>query len=309
MALRPWMRNSRGADRWRAEELEAMGTHHGNDGNPPPDGDRTPDPELPDLPPEWGEIAIPDDLSGLAREVEQVREELAREKRRRGRPGRPVNRRPDPRRAPGPAAGADPAARPGSGAGADPAAGPGAGPGSEPTGGTAPTIGVPLLIMSVAVLITLVSLFMMAWSGTGAIAPDPIGARDRPAELPPIVLLDATGRQVTLAAQTPMVLMLVEECGCANLVAATAAAAPPGVTVAMVGHRPPPPPAGLGPADPVPLRLGDPGGLVRNQLRLGDPGDTATVVLVDRTGRIVTIQDRATSVAQYQAELTGLNRD
>jgi hypothetical protein len=77
----------------------------------------------------------------------------------------------------------------------------------------------------------------------------------------------------------------------------------------MVGHRPPPPPAGLGPADPVPLRLGDPGGLVRNQLRLGDPGDTATVVLVDRTGRIVTIQDRATSVAQYQAELTGLNRD
>lgn len=36
---------------------------------------------LPDLPPEWGNIVIPDDASALAEEAEQVRRELRRERR------------------------------------------------------------------------------------------------------------------------------------------------------------------------------------------------------------------------------------
>jgi len=247
-----------------------MATHHGNDGNVPPDGDRSPDPELPELPPEWGEITIPDDPSELAGEAEQVREELLRERRRAA--GHPARRA----------------------------------TGTGPVGGTEPSIGVPLLIMSVAVLITLVSLFAMAWSGTGTIAPDP--AREQPSELPPITLVDATGRLVTLAAQAPVAIMLVEECECSGLVSATAAAAPPGVTLAMIGHTLPEPPTGLAPADPVPLRLADPGGLVRDQLGLDPPGNAATVVLVGPDRQIVHTEPDATSVAQYQAELTGLAR-
>ncbi|MPZ27152.1 MAG: hypothetical protein GEV12_12265 [Micromonosporaceae bacterium] len=252
-----------------------MGTHHGgNDGNVPPDGDRSPDPdlpELPELPPEWGEVAVPDDPSELAAEAEQIREELIRE---------------------------DQAGRTGGGGGA--AAGTGAVEG-------APSIGVPLLIMSVAVLITLVSLFAMAWSGTGSL-PDQSnpGSGDGPAELPPMTLVDAAGRQVALTAQTPVVIMLVEECECGGLVSATVGAAPPGVRVAMVGHAPPAEPVGQALGDQAPLRLGDPAGLVRAELRLDPPTDTATVVLVDRDQRITLTQESATSVAQYQGDLTDL---
>ncbi|MER7459713.1 hypothetical protein [Micromonospora sp. NPDC126480] len=41
-----------------------------------PDAD---DPGLPDLPPEWGRVVVPDDASALAAEAEQVRRELSRQ--------------------------------------------------------------------------------------------------------------------------------------------------------------------------------------------------------------------------------------
>jgi hypothetical protein len=247
-----------------------MGRKPGGNDGVPPDGDRTPDPELPELPPEWGEIIIPDDASALASEAEQVREELTRAQQQ-----------------------AAERARRGAGAG---------------TGDTEPSIGVPLLIMSVAVLITLVSLFAMAWSGTSSIPPDTAGSRagNGPAELPPMVLVDATGRIVALAAQTPIVIMLVEECECTGLISATVAAAPPGVTVAIVGYQAPPEPASLAPGDRAPLRLADPDGLVRNRLSLDRPNDTATVVLANRDRQITLVHPAATSVAQYQGALTDL---
>src|SRR3954463_12808252 len=50
----------------------AMGTRRDGNGNGwPPDG-------LPDLPPEWGTVIIPDDLSELAEESSRVRRELRR---------------------------------------------------------------------------------------------------------------------------------------------------------------------------------------------------------------------------------------
>lgn len=64
-----------------------MGTHYGgNGGDPPPEGDRSREPELPPLPPEWGDLTIPDDVSELTEEAEQIRQELAR--KRPFRPGR-----------------------------------------------------------------------------------------------------------------------------------------------------------------------------------------------------------------------------
>ncbi|MCM0679180.1 hypothetical protein NCC78_31600, partial [Micromonospora phytophila] len=56
-------------------------------GKPDADG-----PELPDLPPEWGRVVVPDDAAALAAEAEQVRREL---RRRAGRTGsRPTERPP-----------------------------------------------------------------------------------------------------------------------------------------------------------------------------------------------------------------------
>src|SRR5262245_40981798 len=106
-----------------------MGTLGGGngDGRSPDNGGQ---PEgLPGLPPEWGTIVIPDDPAELAGEADEVRKELGREIRR--------NRW---RRRFGLAIG--------------------------PSGETQPSLGLPLLIMSIAILATLTSLFVVAWPGS-----------------------------------------------------------------------------------------------------------------------------------------------
>lgn len=243
-----------------------MGTQQGgNGGNQPPDGDRPPDPDLPELPPEWGDITIPDDLSELTAETEQIQQELAEEQRTGGPVRRPAN----------------------------------------PTSGSEPSIGVPLLIMSVAVLITLISLFAMTWSGAGSVTPTSTDG-GVPAELPPVTLTDAAGRQVSLLAETPAAIMLVEECDCASLIVDTIDAAPSGVTVVAIGHTAPPVPPGLTPGSPAPRLLGDQSGRLRAELGLGPPTDAATVVLVDGDGQITRTYRVATAVAQYRSDLTDL---
>jgi hypothetical protein len=105
-----------------------MGTRSGgNGGGQPPDG-------LPDLPPEWGIVVIPDDPSELAQESARVRRELRRDARQR-RWRRRLHLPP-----------------------------PKAKPATDDE--DAPTLGVPLLVISIAVIATLVSLFAVAWPNT-----------------------------------------------------------------------------------------------------------------------------------------------
>src|SRR5690348_1286098 len=100
-----------------------MGTlSGGNGGGWPPD-------ELPDLPPEWGPIVIPDDAAELARDAARVRRELRRDAR-----GRRWRRRLHLPPAPPRRSGDDTTA-----------------------------LGVPLLVISIAVIATLTSLFAIAW--------------------------------------------------------------------------------------------------------------------------------------------------
>jgi hypothetical protein len=252
-----------------------MGTHQGgNGGNVPPDGDRTPDEpvDLPELPPEWGDITIPDDPSELAAEAELVRQELAA-RRRAG-----SFRRRD-----------------------------------GVSGETEPSIGVPLLIMSVAVLITLISLFLMAWSGSGA--PDRASASP-PAEpvasvtsLPSITLADAQGDPVRLAGYAPAMILLVEGCpDCAALVSQAVATAPAGVTVLAVDESAPSPPPDLDPNLSAPLLLlADPDGALRTDLGLGaPPAGAITVVLVDQDRTITRTVPAATTTAAFEADLAAL---
>jgi hypothetical protein len=60
-----------------------MGDHR-DGGSPPDDGGEPYARDLPQLPPEWGEIVIPDDLSELDDEVRAVRRELSRQAARTG---------------------------------------------------------------------------------------------------------------------------------------------------------------------------------------------------------------------------------
>ncbi|GII25314.1 hypothetical protein [Planosporangium mesophilum] len=100
-----------------------MGTlSGGNGGGWPPD-------ELPDLPPEWGRIVIPDDASELAQEAAKVRRELRAEARARRLKRRLHLPRTDLR------------------------------PGES----DAPPLGVPLLVILIATIATLTSLFVISW--------------------------------------------------------------------------------------------------------------------------------------------------
>jgi hypothetical protein len=100
-----------------------MGTLSGGNGG------GWPSDELPELPPEWGTIVIPDDASELTREATRVRRELrwrARELRWRRRLHLPQG---NPR----------------------------------PHDEDIPALGVPLLVILIATIATLTSLFVIAW--------------------------------------------------------------------------------------------------------------------------------------------------
>lgn len=90
---------------------------------------------LPDLPPEWGQVVIPDDPAELAEEAEMIRGELRREARRHRREAWRARWR---RRLRLPERIDDP---------------------------EQPSMLLPMLVLGIAVLITLMSLVLIAWPG------------------------------------------------------------------------------------------------------------------------------------------------
>jgi hypothetical protein len=186
-----------------------MGTLGDNGGNRPPDNGGQPDP-VPDLPPEWGVIVIPDDPAELAEEAASVRRQLRRE----ARSDRWRRRLHLPRR----------------GSTDDNAA-----------------VGIPLLIMTIAVLATLTSLFAVAWPGSrpvpkigtetsaGQTVQTPAVPAAPAVDVP---LTDLAGGTARLRDTLPAVVVLVDGCQCHDLLAAVAAAADPSVTVVAVAGAP-----------------------------------------------------------------------
>jgi hypothetical protein len=274
-----------------------MGTLSGGDGGGwPPD-------ELPDLPPEWGTIVIPDDAAELADEAGRVRRQLRREAREQ-RWRRRLHL---------------PPAKPRSG------------------DDDATTLGVPLLVISIAVIATLTSLFAIAWpahpqrpdlqptavattpvstpgagsgnpsSGTSG-APDtgtaPTGtATPHALGLPDVALLDPAGAPLRLRRALPAVILLVDGCDCARLVAATAAAVAavnPAISTVAVGRRQVPAVAGT----PVGrLRAAtDPGGVLRSEV----PGSGPSALLVGANAALVRIVPVVSTVDDFRADLTKL---
>jgi hypothetical protein len=188
-----------------------MGTLRGDNG-----GERPPEGGgVPGLPPEWGLIVIPDDASELDDEAVALRREWRRAAR--------INRwRQRLGLAPLPA--------------------------SRPPSAS---LGLPLLIMSIAILATLTSLFALAWpnhAGTvrGATRGAPAtGPSARTAGVSPgpvladLTLVDATATPVRLRDTLPAVILLVDGCECGPLATAVADAAPATVTVLVVARATP----------------------------------------------------------------------
>ncbi|MFC4067145.1 hypothetical protein [Actinoplanes subglobosus] len=252
-----------------------------NGGLPP--GGGSPD-DLPDFPEEWGVIVIPDDLSELAEEVEAVRAELHT--------GPPLTgwqrfvRRPTVRRL-------------------------------RKAG--ALLVRTPALIVSMAILVTVASLFASAWPG-----PPRQPATQRTSgttethtdTLPALDLLDSEGEAVPIRGRLPAVLLLTEGCDCAKLIADTIAAARPGITVLAITKLRPSVSAtapGTLPTARTPAADGknfallrDPTDTLRNHVGLSTPDGTAAVILVDNLGKIVRIHPRTASIETIRPDLLRL---
>jgi hypothetical protein len=175
----------------------------------------------------------------------------------------------------------------------------------------------PVLIISMAVLVTVASLFASAWPGpprTPAIQRTADNSDDGVDSLPAMELIDSAGGRVPLRRQLPAVVLITDGCDCARLVADTIVAVRPEVAVITVGSGPATPRANLTPptgATPqaqgkTVLDLRDPTGGLRASLRLGEPDGTAAALLVDRDGDIVREFPRTASVEDLRPQLARL---
>jgi hypothetical protein len=256
-----------------------MGSRSDNGGDWPFDGG-SPD-ELPDLPEEWGVIVIPDDLSELADEVEAIRAELRQAERRTR--WQQIAERPVVRRLRRVAVAA---------------------------------LKAPVLIVSMAVLVTVASLFASAWPGPprSPAAQRTASTTDDPTDtLPALELENGDAQPVALRGKLPAVVLITDGCDCARLVADTTRAVHPDTAVVVVTSGAPPstgitPPTGATPqAQGKTVRaLRDPTGELRKSLRLHQPDGTAAALLVDSGGQIVRLLPSARSVDEFRLDLARL---
>jgi hypothetical protein len=241
-----------------------MGTlRDDNGGGRPPDGGG-----LPDLPPEWGTVVIPDDPAELDDEARPVQREfrrLARRNRWRRRFGR----------APVQISAVD----------------------------DSPALGLPLLIMAIAIIATLTSLFAIAWPSQSHRTPQ---ASNPPAAtataLPDTVLTGADGATFRLRESLPAVILLVDGCQCDDLISRTAAAVSAGISVLVVGHSLPALPKNL-PADRTVRAAADPAGALSTAF----PTRGTTAILATSTGGVLAAVSPVVSVdgfAQYLPRLS-----
>ena len=240
-----------------------------NGGGPPPNGGG-----LPDLPPEWGTVIIPDDPSELAPEITQVRRELRRTVRR-NRWRRRLRLSPVP----------DPRGRDGS------------------------SLGLPLLIMAIAIVATLTSLFALAWPGPGghlsASPPVRVSSIAATPTVPDLTLRAADGSEVHLRNSLPAVFLLADNCACAELALDTAKAAPAGVTILAVARTAPALPSN----PPIGLRIravADPEGHLRSAYAGSSPANGVIAVLVKGTGEVVKTVPGVSAVGDFAADLPKL---
>lgn len=230
--------------------------------------------DLPDLPEEWGVIVVPDDLSELDDEVRAIRAELRL----------PEHRTRGQRVADGLRRLASAGVR------------------------------TPVLIISLAVLVTLASVFASAWPGPPRAPATQRTANhtDRSNTLPALELIGSDGGTVALRGHLPAVVLVTDGCDCARLVADTTAAVRPDIAVVTVSTAGPSrgtvPPTGATPQaqGKIVHQLRDPTGELRAHLDLGPADGTAAAVLVDRGGTVIRTHPRVASVTDLRADLARL---
>jgi hypothetical protein len=249
-----------------------MGTLRGdNGGDRPSEGGG-----LPGLPPEWGTIVIPDDAAELQHEATVVRKEMRRHARRNrwrkrfGLPARTLR------------------------------------PGED----DAPTLGLPLLIMSIAIIATLTSLFAIAWpTRAGQPAGQHAGTPSTEAStwvVPDLTLADATGKAVRLRTALPAVVLIVDECACDALITNTAKVVDPKVTVLAVARSKAPTLPKALPGDRTVLAVQDPDGTLHSAFAGPSQAPGVTVVIMKTSGEVVISVPNVKDVSSFESFLVQL---
>jgi hypothetical protein len=247
-----------------------MGSFREGEGTPPSDNGG-----VPDLPPEWGVVVIPDDPSELDRETLVLRRQRRRSMRRakwRRRLGLPART------------------------------------GAEDEN---PPVGTPLLIMAIAIVAALTSLFAITLStrtGSGTTTT----TAQRPAASPVmpqmmyLSLPDAAGHQVSLRKSLPAVILVLDGCACSDLIQETVSAAPAKVKVLVVDRNAPTLPASstaVALADNQQGLLATYGGGPDRNAR---PAGQVTAMLVDASGNVIRTFSHANLIGVFRDALTAL---
>jgi hypothetical protein len=192
-----------------------------------------------------------------------------------------------------------------------------------------------LIIMSVAVVTTLISLFVVTWDRRPATTPtDQRTTSTAGTPLSALAFTDSNGDTVSLGALLPAVVLLVDGCPCDPLIRDVAAAAPAGVGVIVVGRQLPKingfpanthvladrldvlrgryaptatatHPAGSNSGAGSKVSPGaSPGTAGSGSTPASPPG--ATALFVDRSGTLLTTVPNATAIAQLRTPLATL---
>jgi len=245
-----------------------MGSLRGEDGDgrPPPDNGG-----LPDLPPEWGTVVIPDDLTELGRETAEY-QRTTRRVARRNRWRRRFHLAPKP-------------------------------------DSDSPPVGIPLLIMCIAIVAALTSLFAVTVTTHGTPEPPTTTAGPAPQATPPMVdlgLSDSAGKILRTDEHLPAVFLLLDGCACSQLISETAAIAPSSVTVLVVDKAAPFIAVGVRATS-----LGDPTQALLALYGAGadwnaTPAGVPTALLVNSKGTVTATISPAFNVADFQTALHAL---
>ncbi|RAO46886.1 hypothetical protein GAR06_02773 [Micromonospora saelicesensis] len=171
-------------------------------------------------------------------------------------------------------------------------------------------LGLPLVVLLVAVLTTLAGLLAVTWPRANRGADRPTPAPSSPPAslvgraLPALDLVDADDAPVPLRGLLPAMIILLDGCPCPDRVTDALAAAPAGVSVVTVtGGR-------TAPARPIIGRqaraLADPAGGLRSFLSLPARPGAATALLVDRAGTVTRVLPDLGTVDSYRSDLSAL---
>jgi hypothetical protein len=163
------------------------------------------------------------------------------------------------------------------------------------------SLGIPIVIMTVAIITTLASLLVVTW-GTQPPLPGPTSTTATSGSVPStntkalgdLILPKANGDMVKIRDIAPLILLLIDGCECGQLISDVAAHVPRGVTVVPITGSP----VSGDKNDPANVvRLTDTKGVLRGRYGPETPDGQAAALVVNGQGELINNLQHVTKYA------------